>query len=199
MSVALAVTVHDPEGVQAVAIERLADTLRGLFAGFALNISDRTDARVGAVAERVLGAKTMRHLQGEPFIGRARRGSVEMALTCDAAQVLYCDLDHLLRWVEADAGEVRAVLSRGLDADMLVIGRSARTFAAEPKRLQDTERVVNHIYALMTGHEGFDVMFAARRLSRRAAEMIVREAREDTVGNDVEWPLLVERAGLSVA
>ncbi|MBV9418940.1 MAG: hypothetical protein JO348_04140, partial [Alphaproteobacteria bacterium] len=110
-----------------------------------------------------------------------------------------CDLDHLLRWVEADAGEVRAVLSRGLDADMLVIGRSARTFAAEPKRLQDTERVVNHIYALMTGHEGFDVMFAARRLSRRAAEMIVREAREDTVGNDVEWPLLVERAGLSVA
>jgi hypothetical protein len=50
----------------------------------------------------------------------------------------------------------------------------------------------------MTGRD-WDLMFALRRLSRRAALAIVRHSRIDTLANDVEWPLLAERAGLSLA
>ncbi|HEY4971559.1 MAG TPA: hypothetical protein VII35_16795, partial [Steroidobacteraceae bacterium] len=78
------------------------------------------------------------------------------------------------------------------------VGRSPRAFAAEPKRLQDTERLVNHAYALLTGR-AWDLMFAIRRLSRKAAEAIVASSRVDTLANDVEWPLLAERAGFALA
>ena len=64
-------------------------------------------------------------------------------------------------------------------------------------RLQATESIVNRIYVLMTGRE-WDLMMAARGLSRPAAELIVRQSTVDTLGNDVAWPLLVEQSGLTL-
>jgi hypothetical protein len=103
----------------------------------------------------------------------------------------------MLRWIETDPAELRTVLDAQPQADMLVVGRSTHAFAAEPARLRETERLVNHIYELMTGR-AWDLMFAVRRLSRRCAETVVRDSRIDTIANDVEWPLLAERAGFSL-
>ena len=123
---------------------------------------------------------------------------VGLARALEAPAIFYCDLDHLMRWIEADPAELRLTLAAAPEADLLVVGRGAPSFAAEPRRLRETEAAVNHIYALMTGRH-WDLMFAVRRLSRRAVEEVVQASRLDTLANDVEWPLLVERAGLTLA
>jgi hypothetical protein len=41
-------------------------------------------------------------------------------------------------------------------------------------------------------------MFAIRLLSPEAVRIIVEQGREDTIASDVEWPLLIERAGLQI-
>lgn len=197
MPVALAATIHDPGGCLAAAIARNAPLLRDLFAGIAINASDATHTSVLAAAREHLAAATMVHAQGEAIIGRARRDAVRLALDLPAPAILYSDFDHLIRWAEGNAAELRATLATEPRTDVLVVGRSAKAFAAEPQRLQDTERLVNHAYALMTGR-GWDLMFAVRRLSRAAAQTIVRDASEDSVANDVEWPLVAECAGLSL-
>jgi hypothetical protein len=69
--------------------------------------------------------------------------------------------------------------------------------AAEPRRLQETEAVVNHTHALLTGCN-WDLMFAVRRLSPGAIRLILAESQVDTLANDVEWPLLARRAGLDL-
>ncbi|HEY4940886.1 MAG TPA: hypothetical protein VII56_05615 [Rhizomicrobium sp.] len=195
--VALAATLHDTDARLVPAIERLGEGLRELFAGIALNASDATHAAVLAAARERLGAKLIVHPQGEAGIGRARRDAVRLALEFPAPAILYCDFDHLIRWARSDAAELRATLAAEPEVDFLVVGHSAQAFAAEPRRLQDTERLVNHAYALLTGHP-WDLMFAVRRMSRRAAEDIVRLSVVDTIANDVEWPLLAERSGLSL-
>ena len=79
----------------------------------------------------------------------------------------------------------------------MIVGRSGEAFARSPARLRETEAIVNRIYALATTREA-DLMFAIRLLSRRAAEAIVARCTEETIANDVEWPMFAERAGFSV-
>jgi hypothetical protein len=197
-TIALAATIHDTEARLVPAIARSSVLLRELFAGIALNVSDATNPAVLDAARDALGAEIIVHPQDEAGIGRARRDAVRLALTLDAPAILYCDFDHLLRWAETNEAELRATLAAQPDADVLVVGRSTRAFAAEPKRLQDTERLVNRAYKLLTGRD-WDLMFAVRRLSREAAAEIVANSRVDTLANDVEWPLLAERAGFALA
>ena len=194
MEVVLGATLHDPAGRTAGAMLRLAPRLRAAFPALSLNISDATRPEVFAAAE-ALGARIMSHAAGEANIGRFRRDAVGFA--ADGRAVLYADFDHLLRWVEFDPEDLRLVLDAEPQADLLVVGRSAEAFAREPRRLQETERQVNHTHALLTG-DHWDLMFAIRRLSPRAVELITRESRVDTLANDVEWPLLARRAGLAL-
>lgn len=127
--------------------------------------------------------------------GRHRRVALRLAATFTRSRILYCDLDHVLRWIEADPIELQSCLSSS--ADFVVVGRSADAMEACPARLRETERIINHIYRLATGRD-WDVMFAVRSMTPEVAEAIVAQADEDTIANDVEWPLVAERAGFSV-
>ncbi len=189
----LAATVHDPDRTFLPALHRTGPALRELFGGFGILATEPTSDDVVSFLEHELGAALGR-APADGNIGRHRRESVRLA-SGDSA-VLYSDLDHLLRWIEADRQEVEKVLA-SLDADLIVVGRTARAMAACPRRLRDTEAIVNHIYALTAGRR-WDLMFAVRLLSPAAARLIVEQAREDSLANDVEWPLLIERAGLGV-
>jgi hypothetical protein len=196
LATTLAATIDDADGRLVPAIRRRTTALRAVFAGIALNVSDATPPAVAAVARDLLQAATMSHARGEAIIGRARRDAVRLALTMPGPQILYSDFDHALRWLDAAPDELRATLAAQPETDVLVVGRSPRAFASEPRRLQDTERVVNHIYGLMTGHD-WDLMTAIRRFSRAGAEIIVARSTVDTIANDVEWPLLARREGLT--
>lgn len=194
-NIALATAIHDPEGHLLSPIERHVEALRRLFPRIAVNISQATSPALVDAVQTHLDAKVIFHQPDETGIGRFRRDAVRLGLPSDI--VVYSDIDHILRWIEFDAENLAAVLNSRSDADMLVIGRSPSAFAGEPRRLQETERLVNHIYALMTG-ENWDLLAAVRRMSRQAAEVIVSQSRVDTLANDVEWPLLARDAGLTV-
>jgi hypothetical protein len=188
----LGATLHDPVGLTAEAIARVAPRLKASFAAIAINISDATRPEVFE-AVKGLGAETMTHAASEAHIGRFRRDAVGMAPR--DRHVLYADFDHLLRWVEYGFDDLAEVLVAEPDADLLVVGRSGRSLAAEPRRLRETEVLVNYTYALLTG-DHWDLMFAIRRLSPRASRLVVEQSRVETLANDVEWPLLARQAGL---
>lgn len=194
---ALAVALHDPEGRTIAAIDRLGDALRESFPFVAVNATTDTHPAVLNTLASQLGAEVITHGSDEQLIGRARRKAVELALGLGGDQVLYSDYDHILRWIEARPDEVRAALAEPT-ADLLVVGRSPAALAASPQRLRDTEVVINHIYSLMRPGRAWDLMFAVRRLTPEAAGLVVASCREPTVANDVTWPLLVERHGLTV-
>jgi hypothetical protein len=199
----LAVTVHDPGGNFLPGFERMADRLTSTFAGIGALVTDDTAEPVVRFLSDRLGARVERAASDVGAIGRHRRRSVELTLAPgfaddDDAPVLYSDVDHILRWVEARPDEVDAALAAGGTTDLLVIGRSDAAMAASPRRLRETETIVNHVYELMTGRR-WDLMFAIRCLSPAAARVVVEKSAEETIANDVEWPLLVESAGLGLA
>ncbi len=189
----LAATVHDPDGSFLAALHRTAPSLREVFGGFGILATEPTSDAVVSFLERDLAAVVGR-APADGNIGRHRRESVRLA-SGDSA-VLYSDLDNVLRWVETDGREVEKVLA-SLDTDLIVVGRTDRAMAACPRRLRDTETIINHIYSLASGRH-WDLMFAVRLLSPVAARLIVEQGQEDSLANDVEWPLLIEQAGLGV-
>ncbi|GHA12606.1 hypothetical protein GCM10007989_03850 [Devosia pacifica] len=192
---ALAVALHDPQGKLAGPIETHAETLSQLFSTVAVNLSTATSEKVVAALANIKATRLTRHKPEESAIGRFRRESI--ALVLDQPSVFYTDLDHLLRWIEADIGSLSRTLSSKPNADMLVIGRSERAFSAEPERLQQTERLVNHVHALITG-EQYDLMFAMRRMTADVARMIVETSKVDSLANDAEWPLRARALGFRV-
>ena len=193
----LAVTVHDPAGRILPGVERTAERLAGLFAGVAVAATDRTDERILATLADRLDVISSRHAPGDDKVGRARREAVRLGLDAGAEAVLYSDLDHILRWAEADQVELESCLVAAPEADLLVVGRSDAALAASPERLWETERLVNRVYTLMTGRD-WDLMFAIRRLTATAGRAIVEECQEDTMANDVVWPLLAENLGFTL-
>ena len=116
-------------------------------------------------------------------IERYERGAVERDF----------DAVHLLEMRRVS--ELGAVLAR--PDPFLIVGRNPDAFAGLPQRLQQTEHLINHVYALMTGQHA-DLLAAVRSMSRPAAQAIVEHAKEEGIGNDVEWPLLALRLGFAV-
>lgn len=191
---ALAVTVHDPGAHLLPGLRRSAPLVRELFGGVGALLTAESAPEVESFLRSELGAATGREPADVASIGRHRRISVDLARRSSPRGVLHADLDHLLRWVETDPGEVGDCLQAGAELDVLVVGRTGAAMARCPRRLRDTEHIVNHIHRLITGRD-WDLMFGIRYLSPRACEAVVRLGREDTIANDVEWHLLCESLG----
>lgn len=172
MSVAFATIIHDAEGQLVEPIRAAAPALRRMFSDFAASLTEATDPRVANALTEALGARVARHPTGEAIIGLARRNAVALALEGDAERVLYSDMDHVLRWIDADPEEMQAVLSAEPEAQLLIIGRTTEAMAAVPRRLRDTETPVNRAYELLTGRAA-DLLFAVRRMDRTTARDIV--------------------------
>lgn len=195
---ALASTVADREGHLYGKLLSLSSPVLERFCGVAIVATETTAAALVQLFADLEVPVIRRSGDGDP-IGRHRREAIGLALDSftGAQHIMYCDLDHLLRWIENDPNELDTVLQRAGSVECLVIGRGPKSWEALPRRLAETEAIVNEIYGLMTVRR-WDLMMAARLLSRGAAEMIRRHSNVDTVGNDVEWPLLCEARGLSL-
>ena len=193
---ALAVTVGDPGGNFLPGFVRLKERIGRVFSGGGAVVTDRTHPDVVRFVEEELGWP-VEVVTPDGRVGLHRRQSLELALESGAPAVLYSDADHILRWLESAPDEVTKVLDEKR-ADLVVVGRSQKAMATSPARLRDTERLVNHIYELMTGNS-WDLMFAIRWMTRAAAIDVVENCSEDSIANDVEWPLYAQRAGMAVA
>lgn len=140
-------TAHDPTGAYLTGLGPSVTTLRTLFEGCAVVVTEPTSDDVVAFLTHELGADVIQR-PADGNVGRHRRAALQLAQNFDPPATLYADLDHVLRWISADTAELASVLD-GNHPDLLVIGRSAQAMAARPARLRDTESIVNHIYGLV--------------------------------------------------
>ena len=194
--IALALAVHDPEGHLVGKLDKLLSGLRERFDSLAVHTTTSTPR---GILERLESeGASLRAAPADPdAIGRHRREALALALEASVEHILYLDLDHALRWLENDAEELDAAVQRILRSDCTVIGRGPQSMATLPRRLAMTEGVVNEIFRLVSGRS-WDVMMAARGLSRRAVEAIVEGCDVDTIGNDCAWPLFCQRRGFTL-
>lgn len=195
--ICLATALCDPEAELLPKARDLWPALQAQFASQAMHVTSDTHPDWLTF----LDAQQVPVRQSTPawdHIGLHRRRSLEIALNhFDTERLIYLDPDHLLRWLERNPAELTEMLQLVGAWDCLVVGRSPAAFAAAPARLRETEVAVNRVYALMTGRN-WDLMMAARGFSRTAAELIVSHCSEDSIGNDMAWPLLIEQAGMTL-
>src|SRR5688500_16531311 len=142
MSVALAATLHDPEGRLHEQIVRLLPSLKTLFGGLTISATTGSDQRsldVLAAARAWIEQKGEIEPAAGSKIGQARRAAVALALGQAQPFVMYCDFDRALHWVEYHAQELGKVLHTLTAYDFTILGRTKRAFASHPRVQRDTE------------------------------------------------------------
>lgn len=203
MNVALAATHHDPDGRLYLQMVRAFPRLRQYFDSIAILLTPTSAVQTQswlAQADITLRVAPPDEPIGHLHLGRWRRGAVDLALQAfpHADWFLFCDLDRVLHWIEYWPDELMATLEGLLAADVTVLGRTPRALASHPRAQVATESLVNEVFERITGY-GWDVMAAARGLSRRAAHLIATTSRDDSIGADCTWLLLAQQAGLTMA
>ena len=188
MSIALASTWL-PRG-EMVRFQRLHPFLLTVFDSITL-VMPPEEADLAAMASQM---PHVRAIASESW-ARGRNASLRFALESDSSHLLYSDFDRVLHWSEIYPNEFAETVSRIDSSECLVIGRTPRALATHPNCLQETEQIINDVYAHITGNR-FDICVAARGLSRTAVMRILDESRVATaLGVDGEWLYILQRAG----
>jgi hypothetical protein len=197
MTVALAATHHDADGRLYDQTARIVPLLHEIYSSIVILVTPAT-----LPASRSLLQATGAHVssggadlpQGHLHLGLWRRLAIEQALVNapQATHIHFCDFDRVLHWAEYYPDELRLTLDTLSQYDFTVLGRTRRAFDSHPRIQRDTEGIVNHVFVTVSGLP-WDVTAASRGLSRRAAQHIVAGCRDDTVGSDCSWPLLLQR------
>ena len=192
--VALAVTAHDPGQRLVGMIEAHLPALVARYAVVSAYCSRDTSPTVlnllreHSVLVRVDGNEP----SGIEGIGAVRREAVRAGLQAGTTHLQLCDFDRALHWVAHYPAELEAVLAEIPGYDLLVLGRTARAWATHPPYQTETEPLFNKVFAQVSGLD-WDVGAGSRGLSRRGAETLLALSRENSVGTDAEWPLLLLR------
>lgn len=202
MTVCLAVTCHDPSGAFEPGVHAAGEALRPIFAAVVVNATSETSpATIAALRDAVEPLALRRHRAGSVGIGTARRDALALALETDCHYIAYSDVDHILRWATSDATELELAMTPPSGVDLVIIGRAPGAFASEPERLRVTEGAVNQTASLALGlrDEVWDFMIAVRLMTRETARLLVEQCGEESIANDVAWPLHAQREGKSLA
>jgi hypothetical protein len=194
----LACAFIDAEGHLADAMADMEAAMVARFDRLAFRIDGATHPRTIEAAMR-LAARVQVAERDIEMAGAYRRGAVSDARATGSDVILTGDLDHILRWLRAAPDEVDGALARvrAGEVDCLAVGRPAGAFERAPAPLRETERLVNLAFARVAGLTGtpWDLLSSVRVLSAPAADVIVGSGKVDTLGTDVEWPLLCRATG----
>jgi hypothetical protein len=197
-SIAFASTHHDPQALLYAQTQRMLPLLTDLYSHISVVITSATAAssqeQLRAAGVYVFDRGRDLPDSGMSYLGMWRRKSVEVSLrqAPDATHIHFCDFDRILHWAEYYPDELRTVLQAITQYDFTVLGRTPRAFDSHPRVQCDTERIINHVFSLASGLD-WDVTAASRGFSRRAAELLVADCDDDTIGNDCSWPLFFQR------
>lgn len=199
MTVALAATHHDPEGLLYDQTARILPLLHEFYCHSTVVVTPttRTPSRDLLKAQGVTLIDDNSDLpRGHLHLGLWRRVAVERALhhSPAATHIHFCDFDRVLHWAEYYPDELKTTLDFLVRYDFTVLGRTPRAFASHPRIQRDTEGIVNQVFHQVSG-EPWDVTAASRGLSRRAVQTIAADCHDDTIGSDCSWPLFVMRRG----
>lgn len=196
--IALVTTLHDPDGRQAPLTEPVLEAIQRTFEGVIVSATPGSVSQTVELLRRI-GATVLQDgvPEGWGNIGLARRLALEVALRRGSHHVLLCDFDRLLHWLTVAPDELPQVAEAIHAADFVVLGRTPAAFDSHPAVQRETERLANHVFALVTGLP-WDITGGARGLSSAGMEAVVCHSRVTSLGVDAEWPILLRRLGLRV-
>lgn len=129
---------------------------------------------------------------------QGRYAALQSAYETGADHIHYADLDRLIRWVETRPDEWKQILGRLQLADCLVIGRTPAAWATHPQVMIQVEKMINSTFSYLMGQD-LDFGAGSKSFSHRAAGVILANTQpENALGADVEWPVVLHRAGFRV-
>lgn len=195
-TVALAATVHQPDERLVPMIEAHLPDLVDRYRAVTARCSKETHPTILELlrCHNVSVHVGQDEAGGIHDIGDARRDTIRVGLQAGTSHLQMCDFDRALHWVAHYPEELEEVTTAIPDYDLLVLGRTERAWATHPPYQAETEPLFNRVFALVTGLD-WDVGAGSRGLSGRAAETLLRDSQEQTVGIDAEWPLLLLNQG----
>ncbi len=191
--IALAATLHDPEGALAGEIGRWLPRLRRLYARVQVASSPPTAASVRALlaAHGVDAGAPPTNTRGPLY-----RLSLRRALAADVERVHYLDFDRALHWVARKPAELAALLARAARYDALLVGRTRRAHASHHEALFATELVAADAFAARLGLKmPVDFLAPSFVLSRAATERLLARSRARGSAMYGEWAALLVGLG----
>ena len=195
-SIILAMTVHDPDGRLIELTRRYLGSLASLYDSVLALCSQATHGdTLALLADQ--GAIVRR--QELEAVDMSSLGSVRLAVLAVVEQLGHdhchlIDHDRALHWLMRFPDELKRAIAQIREHDLMIFGRTERAFATHPAAQRDTESLVAHAFGLAWGSP-WDITAGSRGLSRRAIQCLLAHAREASVGNDGEWPLVLRRFG----
>ncbi len=191
MPVALACT-WQPRG-ELPRLRHWRETLLDLYSGVWVALPPDADPTLVAALAELPGVHalvTADWSSGRPVALRA-------ALATAATHLHYCDLDRALHWVETRPDELRATVETVQRVDCLILGRTDWAWATHPAAMRETEALFNLVFSAALGLDA-DFGAGSRGLSRHAAEFALAHGPA-THWIDAAWPVLLRRAGFTIA
>ena len=192
--VTLVATVHQPTDALSELTRATLPQLQTLYGALVFLCSQTTSAEILALLRASVA--TVHHERQQPMnlsgIGRVRRHALRLSLATGCDHLHLCDFDRVLHWAAHYPDELRQVVGEIANYDLLILGRTERAFATHPPYQVETERLANLVFSRVYGQER-DITSGSRGLSQRAAELLLIHSREEGVGVDAEWPLIVSR------
>jgi hypothetical protein len=129
---------------------------------------------------------------------RGRYVALQATFDTGADHIHYADLDRLIRWLETRPDEWQQTLKRLQQSDCLVIGRTEAAWATHPQVMIQVEKMINSTFSYLLGQD-LDFGAGSKSFSHTAAGMILANSQpQNALGTDVEWPILLHRAGFKV-
>jgi hypothetical protein len=194
LNVALVATVHDPENRLYTLTATGLLELRAVYRSISVICSAATHySMVSLLAKNgVMVRKEARRPGGHKGLGRVRRDALQAGLAAGCSHLHLCDFDRALHWVVHYPEELNAAVGDISSVDFLMMGRTVRAWETHPPVQKVTEAVTNLVFAKIYGEE-VDVAGGSRGLSREAARLLLLHSREETVGVDGEWPIILKR------
>jgi hypothetical protein len=193
LEVALIGTVHDPDNRLYALTKASLPLFKELYQSISVLCSASTHHETVSLLEKngVMARKEGRRPGGHKGLGRVRRDALQAGLASGTGHFQLCDFDRALHWATHYPAELRSAVADVLKYDFLIMGRTQRAWTTHPAVQTMTEVVTNRVCAKIYG-ASVDIAGGSRGLSRTAARLLSLHSREETVGVDGEWPILLK-------
>jgi hypothetical protein len=192
MTIALAAT-YNPRG-EIPRLQRLYSHLRTAYSNLVISLPPTAASDEIAQIKSLPGA----HVIVNKDWSRGRYAALQSAYEMGADHIHYADLDRLIRWVETLPDEWLQTLKRLQGSDCLVIGRTEAAWATHPQVMSQVEKLINLTFSYLLG-QALDFGAGSKSFSHVAAGFILANSQpQNALGTDVEWPVLLHRAGFKV-
>lgn len=190
--IALAATYH-PRG-EVKRLERWWSLLQSAYDNLTIVLPPDATAAESAVIRALRGGQV--HQTSDWSHGRYM--ALKLGYESGAGVIHYADLDRLLRWVETRPDEWHAARHTVMQADCLVLGRTAAAWATHPEALRQTEAISNGLFSRLLG-QPLDLSAGSKGFSRRAAACLLANTQPGrAIGTDAEWIVVLWRLGFPV-